>query len=124
MKTFAFIPTKSIQKTYQWLILKYRKQDSTIDFIKVWFLSLVFLSSIFTYLYYVNLSSTSWYFLRQENQKLNKISFEYEVIKTKLLEIKQQDRESIQSTRNKREVVNIKAQIVNIPNNTDLVYNP
>jgi hypothetical protein len=123
MKTFAFIQTTSIQKAYNGLVLKYQRYDSTMEFIKIGLLVMVWALAIFSYIYYVNRSSTEWYFLRQENQKLNIISFDFEILKTKLLERKQEDRESLQTTNIKRDVINIKAEVVKIPDQKDFALN-
>jgi len=122
MKVFSFVQTSSIKKAYSGLILKYRRYDSTIEFLKVGSLLAVLVFASLTYLLYVNRSSTRGYFLRQENQKLSTISFNFEILKTKLLDYKQINRESIQSTNSKREVVDVRAEVVKLPGNTDLAY--
>ena len=43
------------------------------------------------------------------------ITFKYEIIKTKLLDYKQQNWDAVQSTNFKRDVVNVSAEIVKIP---------
>ena len=76
---------------------------------------------LFIYLRYVSLSSTHGYFLRQENQTLSNVSFQYEIYKTQILDQKQKNREKINSTKSqKREVVTVNAQIVTIPVATEL----
>lgn len=122
MKIFSFIPTSSIKKTYDGLILKYKKHDSTIELLKVGILATAFIATGLIYLYYINRSSTEGYFLRQENNKLNTISFNFEVLKIKLLDYKQKNRDSIQSSSNKREVINVKVEVVKLPGNSNLVY--
>jgi hypothetical protein len=120
MKTFAFIPTESIRKTYTGLIMQYKRKDSLIDMIKIGFLVFALLFSFFIYLHYVSLSSTSGYFLRKENQKLNTISFQFEILKTKLLEERQRNREEASSFKGKREVVSVNADLVQIPQVVEL----
>ena len=115
MRTFAFLPTQSINKLYGWILNRYRRSDLVIDIVKVSFLIFVFIVFAFVYLYFVNLASTRWYFLRQENQKLNTISFQFEILKTKMLDYKQQNREAINSMSFKRDVVDVHAEIVKIP---------
>lgn len=122
MKVFSFVQTSSLKKAYSGLILKYKRYDSTIEFLKVGALVAVLVLAGFLYLYYVNLSSTRGYFLRQENQKLSTISFNFEILKTKLLDYKQINRETIQGTNGKREVVDVRAEVVKLPGNTDLAY--
>ena len=76
----------------------------------------------FLYLYFVNLSSTRGYFLKQANQEMVAIDFQYEILKTKLLDYKQQNRNSIQSASFRRDVVDVSAEIVKIPNGVQLGF--
>jgi len=122
MKVFSFIQTSSLKKAYSGLILKYRRYDSTIEFLKVGVLVTVLLTSGLVYLYYVNRSSTEGRFLKQRTQELNAISFNFEILNTKLLDYKQRNRDTVQGTNNKREVVNVRAEVVKLPGNTDLAY--
>lgn len=78
-------------------------------------LAIFFLFCLFTYLFFVNSSSTRGYFLKQENQKLNTVSFQYEILNTKILDLKQKNRESIHGMDFNREVVDIRAEVVKIP---------
>jgi len=74
----------------------------------------------FFYLYFVNLSSTRGYFLKQANQNMTTITFQYEILKTKLLAYKQQNWDAVQSTDFKRDVVDVSAEVVKIPNAVQL----
>ena len=114
MRTFAFIPGQ-VNKVYSWIVTKYRRYDTIVELFKVWSLSVFFLICLFFYLYFVNLSSTRGYFLKQANQDMTAISFKYEILKTKLLDYKQQNWNSVQSTSFKRDVVDVSAEIVKIP---------
>lgn len=104
------------------MILRYRRYDSTIEFLKVGALAAVLIFASLTYLLYVNRSSTRGYFLRQENQKLNTIQFDFEILKTTLLDYKQMNRETIKGTNQERVVVDVRAEVVKLPGNTDLAY--
>ncbi|PJA48013.1 MAG: hypothetical protein CO170_04005 [candidate division SR1 bacterium CG_4_9_14_3_um_filter_40_9] len=123
MKIFSFVPTSSLRKAYSGLILKYRRYDSTIEFLKVGALVAVLVFSSLMYLLYVNRSSTRGYFLRQENQKLSTIQFDFEILKTTLLDYKHMNRETIQGTDGRRKVVDVRAEVVKLPGNTNLTYN-
>lgn len=95
-----------------------------MDMIKLSGLIFVFLFCLFIYLRYVSLSSTYGYFLRQENQNLNNVSFQYEIFKTQILDQRQKNREKMNSTKpQKRDVVTVSAQIVTIPVVTELSMN-
>jgi len=77
---------------------------------------------ILFYLYFVNLSSTRGYFLKQADQNMTAINFKYEILKTKLLDYKQQNWDAVQSTTFKRDVVDVSAEIVKIPNGVQLGF--
>jgi hypothetical protein len=114
MRTFAFIPGQ-VNKAYTWIISKYKRYDNIVEIFKVsGALVFLFLCGII-YLYFVNMSSTRGYFLKQANQEMVAINFKYEILKTKLLDYKQQNRNSVQSTDFKRDVVDVSAEIVKIP---------
>ena len=51
------------------------------------------------------------------------ITFQYEILKTKLLDYKQQNWDSVQSTSFKRDVVDVSAEIVKIPSIIQLGLN-
>jgi len=85
------------------------------------FISLTFIVTI--YLYYINLASTHGYFLRQANQEDEKIWFQLEILKTKLLEYKQQNRETTYNSRRRNnQLIKVKTEIVSIPS-SELTYN-
>ena len=93
-------------RTYQWIV----------DIIKIGLAGLAFFSFILIYLYFVNKSSTQWYFLRQANNDLNTIKFKYEIVKTNVLNYKQQNRQQMHDTFWKNnKVVDIHATIVSTP---------
>jgi len=68
------------------------------------------------------MSSTRGYFLKQANQDMATITFQYEILKTKLLDYKQQNWNAIQSTSFKREVVDVNAEIVQLPGHITLGF--
>ena len=121
MKTFAFIPGQ-VNKAYDWIISRYRRYDTIVELFKVWALSVFLLLCGLLYLYFVNMSSTRGYFLKQANQQMTAINFQYEIIKTKLLDYTQQNRDAVQSTNFKRDVVDVSAEIVKIPNSVQLWF--
>ena len=124
MKTFAFLPSNSLKNGYESVLIRYRNQDAFMDLLKIWVLIFVFLFCMFIYLRYVSLSSTHWYFLRQENQNLNNVSFQHEIFKTQILDQRQKNREKLNSTKSaKKEVVTVTSQIVTIPVMTELSMN-
>jgi len=68
------------------------------------------------------MSSTRGYFLKQANQEITAITFQYEILKTKLLDYKQQNWNAVQSSSFKRDVVDVSAEIVKIPNGVQLGF--
>ncbi len=123
MKKFAFMPTQSLKKAYDSVLIRYKKQDVMMDSLKIGLLLAVLFFALFIYLRYVSLSSTRGYFLRQENQNLNNISFKYDIIKTQLLNQSQKNWDKVDGDMSKRQVVTVNAEIVHIPSMTELSVN-
>ncbi len=121
MKTFAFMPGQ-VNRAYAGIVSKYKRYDNIVELAKVGFLAFFLVCCILLYLYFVNMSSTRGYFLKQANQEMVAINFQYEILKTKLLDYKQQNRNSIQSSSFKRDVVDVSAEIVQIPNGVQLGF--
>jgi len=121
MRTFAFIPGQ-VNKVYTWIVSKYKRYDNIVELFKVWALSFFLLMCVFFYLYFVNLASTRGYFLKQANQNIVAITFKYEILKTTLLDYKQQNWNAVSSTSFKRDVVDVSAEIVKIPNGVQLGF--
>lgn len=122
MKTFAFVRNNT-SKTYDWILHRYRKHDTLIEMSKFLGLAGLLVFCVFIYLFFVNSSSTRGYFLRQETQKLNAVTFQYEILNTKILDYKQKNRDSVHGLDFNREVVDIRAEVVKIPWNIELTMN-
>ena len=75
---------------------------------------------VLMYLLFINKASTRGYFLKKENQKLETISFQFEILKTKMLDYKQQNWESIASSTIKRDVVDVTAEVVKVPTTVEV----
>ena len=123
MKTFAFLPTQSLKKAYDGILIRYRKQDAVMDMFKIGLLLTMLCFALFVYLRYVSLSSTRGYFLRQANQHLNNISFQYEILKTQLLDQNQKNWQQVNGDESKREVITVNADIVQVPSVKELSLN-
>ncbi|MCX6824570.1 MAG: hypothetical protein NT085_05645 [candidate division SR1 bacterium] len=121
MRTFAFIPGQ-VNKVYNGIVSKYKRYDSIVETFKVGALFFFLLICGFFYLYFVNLSSTRGYFLKQASQNMTTITFKFEILKTKLLDYKQQNWNAISSSSFKRDVVDVSAEIVKIPNGVQLGF--
>lgn len=124
MKLLAFTSKNAINQTYASLLNKYKTYQWIIDIIKIGWLALTLLFFMLIYLYFINKSSTQWYFLRQANNDLNTIKFKYEIVKTNVLNYKQQNRQDMHETFwNTNRVVDIRATIVSIPPSKELTLN-
>ncbi len=121
MKTFAFIPCQ-VTKAYSWIVSRYKRYDTLVELFKVASLSFFLVACVFVYLYFVNMSSTRGYFLKQATQDTAAIAFQYEILKTKLLDYKQQNWNAIQSSSFKRDVVDVSAEIVSLPTHVQLGF--
>jgi len=121
MNTFAFVRNTE-QKTKSWMS-KYLQNHGMMDLFKVGILFVSFLFIIFIYLYYVNLASTRGYFLRQANQDYDAVNFQFEIVKTQLLSLKQENWAKIHNWDYQHEVIKLKTEIVYVPENSDLAYN-
>lgn len=122
MKQFAFVQKKSLTNLYGSFLHKYRKYDNVMGMLKVVALGWFLVVCAFSYLYFVNMASTRGYFLRQENQKLSAISFQFEILNTKMLDYKQQNRDSIRSSAFKNDIVNVNTEVVRIPTMVELGF--
>ena len=122
MKQFAFVQKKSLTNLYGSFLHKYRKYDDIMSVVKVVSLSAFLFICAISYLVFINKASTRGYFLRQENQKLSAISFQFEILKTKMLDYKQQNRDTIHSSTLKNDIVNVNTEVVRIPTKVELGF--
>lgn len=95
MNTFAFNPKEKFEKQYAYILRQIKHNDQMWDLIKVGWLVGFLVFFIFVYLYFVSLSSTRGYFLRQAIQERTSISFQQEIVKTNILKIRQENRETM-----------------------------
>lgn len=123
MKKFAFISTKWIKKYYNSILNKERNHKYFSDTVKIWLVCCMILLSWFFYLKYISLSSTEWYFLRKANSDLSSLNFEYEILKTELLDKTQQNRWNMYWSNKTKTIVEVRPELVQVPNNSELTYN-
>ncbi len=120
MKQFAFVQKKHLSNIYGSFLHRYRKYDGIADILKIWLLSVGLLVCALSYLYFINMSSTRGYFLRQENQKLSAISFQFEILKTRMLDYQQQNWNAVQSSTLNNAVVDVASEVVEVPSKVEL----
>lgn len=122
MKKFAFISTNSLTQCYAFLLNKQRTHEYFLNIVKIsmllWFLFLCW----FIYLRFVSLSSTEGYFLRKANNELTAIHFKYEIIKTEILDQTQRNWEKMYWNNHTKQIVDVRPEIVKIPNKSELTY--
>jgi len=78
------IKIPSVKKMWEnYLVIKKRliRNNKSMNIIKTWFVFVLFLLSIWIYGYFINISSTKWYFIRVEKDKLSEVKFQNEIIK-------------------------------------------
>lgn len=116
MRTFAFLPSNSIARECGSRVEKYTKHIGIRDIAKISVLVFFILFAGFIYLYYINLASTRWYFLRQENQKLSTLSFKNDILTTNVLKYQKYNRDELHEANNNIDRIEIiQAQIVQVP---------
>jgi len=121
MNKFAFIrKDKNNQPINSWLG-KYVKTNGAMDLIKIGGLLICLFFIIFTYLYFINRASTNWYFLREANNKNEKVVANLDILKFELLNYKQENWDKIHTTRYQNKSIKVSTEIVKIPSNSEFV---
>jgi hypothetical protein len=86
---------KKMCQSYLYLKKKFLKSRRFIEGVKMTFAVALFLLSIVTYGYFVNISSTKGYFIRTEREKLSEIKFKNEIVNIDVRRIESQIFDSI-----------------------------
>ena len=86
---------------YQSWLNKYRVKREFVTLVEIWMLSLAVLFCILVFLIYINKSSTQWYFLRSARNTYNNTVFNYEIIKTDILDLKKINRDKLKENNSK-----------------------
>lgn len=84
MKKFIFF--KNISNKYLKLQNDIRKNKKLINWFKIWIVFAVLFTVVGVYGYLVNVSSTKWYFLKQQKQKLAQAKFDRNIVQLEILE--------------------------------------
>lgn len=88
MKKLLLTSEGKFHLNYQSWLNKYRVKQEFVSFVEIIILSTIILLCIWTHLIYVNQTSTKWYDVRQSRNILKSVSFDYEIEKTKILDLK------------------------------------
>ena len=67
-----------------------------IDWMKLFITIMIFIFTIWVYGYYVNVSSTKWFVLRQEMNKLKEAKFSHNIVQFEIMALEKQIRENMQ----------------------------
>lgn len=122
MKKFAFISTNTIKEYYDFLLNKERNNRYVFDLVKIGWVILFIIVCSFTYFRFVSLSSTEWYRLRKANSDLSALNFQYEIVKTDILEKNQQNRANMYWNNQTKTIVEVNPELVELPKNSELTY--
>jgi len=71
---------KKMAKTYLSIKKQLLKSKKFMDIFKISVAVAFFMFSLIAYGYFVNVSSTKWYFIRAEREKLSEIKFQNEIV--------------------------------------------
>ncbi len=85
-----------ISRTYSSILKQLKKTEQYNETIKIWWLVTMLLVCVLVYLYYINISSTLWFYLRREERVLSNKQFEYNTIILQKLQLEQQRRQRLQ----------------------------
>ena len=88
------------QKYQSWLN-QYRVKKEFVTLVEIWMLVLAVLFCVLVFLIYINKSSTQWYFLRSARNTYNNTSFNHEIIKTEILDLKTINRDKLKENNSK-----------------------
>ena len=122
MKKFAFISTNTIKEYYNFLLNKERNNRYVSDLIKISLMVLFVIVCGFIYFRYISLASTQWYWLRRANSDLSALNFQYEIVKTEILEKNQQNWANMYGNSQTKTIIEVTPELVELPKNSELTY--
>ena len=101
MKKLVLSSEWKFHQVYQSWLTKYRVKKEFVTLVEIWMLVLAVLFCALVFLIYINKSSTQWYFLRQARNTYNNTSFNHEIIKTDILDLKRINRDKLKENNSK-----------------------
>ena len=122
MKKFAFISTNTIKEYYDFLLNKERNNRYVSDLIKISLMVLFVIVCGFVYFRYISLASTQWYWLRRANSDLSALNFQYEIVKTEILEKNQENRANMYWNSQTKTIIEVNPELVELPKGSELTY--
>ncbi len=94
MQRVVFV--ESLSKKYVNIKNKVRRNRKTVDKLKLITTVMILLFTMWVYWYFINISSTKWYFLREEMRELENKKFEHSLVQLEVLQNKREIRQDIQ----------------------------
>ncbi len=118
MNKFIFQSKKYITDTYDHYVLRNKTLKYLVfEYSKVGVVFLFILISFFVYFRYISLASTEWYFLRQANNNLDAVSFQYDILQADILGKTQHNWENMHDGWARIDIIEVNTQIVYVPQN-------
>lgn len=99
IKKFAYQSFNNFHKSYKSWLTKYRERKELWDFIKIGLLFFAACTFWLLFLYYINLASTEWYFMKLANYELNSSKEKSDIVKLEVIRKKEKQPRSIISTK-------------------------
>lgn len=93
IKTFVFQSAQNFYKSYKGFLIIQRQQVFMRDCIKIWVLALGVVLCFWTYLYFINITSTRGYFLKLAQEQLNANNAKSDIIKLEIVKEKKENRD-------------------------------
>ncbi len=126
-----FVFTKSLTKNYIDFKNKIRKNRKLINQLKLATTIWILVFTIWLYAYFVNISSTKWYFLREETNKLEEEKFLHSLAQLDVLKEKRNVWKDIQEDSSYKQNnvgrqpqwLSVNDRVIHIQTNTQLVRN-
>lgn len=100
IKIFAYQTFSNFHKSYKSRLTKYRERKELSDFIKISFLFFAACCFWLLFLYYINLASTEWYFMKLANYELNSSKEKSDIVKLEVIRKKKNNRDQLSTPKN------------------------
>lgn len=100
IKKFAYQSFNNFHKSYKSWLTKYRERQELGDLIKIWLLFFAACTFWLLFLYYINLSSTEWYFMKLANYELNSSKEKSDIVKLEVIRKKKRNRDQLSTPKN------------------------
>ena len=100
IKKFAYQSFNNFHKSYKSWLTKYRERQELGDIIKIGLLFFAACTFWLLFLYYINLSSTEWYFMKLANYELNSSKEKSDIVKLEVIRKKKRNRDELSTPKN------------------------